>query len=238
MAKGPQTQTVTPQADAPAQNTNASGAAFPSVDQANVLKSLPMFLSAEVGGPLVQAGWAIADTANVNEANEAMVSISEAGQALLDTPAQTVTPRTPSPAVVVSTVRNDIPMPSKKGRGRTGGSKYPIDTMGIGESFHVAPTDPNDDPVGRMASTIANSRLKFAIGLTNEDGSPKMVEKVTHTYQKGPDGKLAKGPDNKRIVATSETISVQETKLGRDWMTAAVDASDPDGKGARVWRTL
>lgn len=201
-----------------------------------------LYLTQAQGMLLVTAGMASVDTANL-QGDAAFVTLTEAGVAALNasnTSETNAAAATPAVAVQSSfTVRSDILPPSTiKRRGPNGGSKYPLDTMNLGESFHVAKTAATPDPSGTMASSIANSRVKFAVKVNNPDGTPKMITKTVHTYKKGEDGKLAKGEDGKRIVESESQVTVQDTTLGRDWVVATVDASDPEGAGARVWRVL
>lgn len=192
------------------------------------------YLTQAQGFDLVSKGLASVDTANT-QGDAAFVTLTEAGLAVLNGTAQA--PAAPA-ANPVFTVRADIPVPSAKRRGRAGTSKYPIDTMEVNQSFHVPKTAENPDPANTIASSIANARIKYAVKVTNPDGSPKMVSKTVRTYKKSADGKLEKDAEGHRIIETESTTEVQETTNGRDWVVASVDASDPEGVGARVWRTL
>lgn len=210
--------------------------ATPSVFQGEVATAQDVgpngaYMTQEQGSALVAAGLATVDPANL-QGNAALVTLTPAGIASLSAPV------TASVVIPIFTIRSDIPMPTVKRRGRKGGSKYPIESMEVKQSFHIAITATDPDPASRIASSLANARLKFAIPVSNDDGSPKMVEKTIRVYQKNADGKgLAKGADGHRIVESETKETVQETTNGRDWAVATVDASDPEGAGARIWRT-
>lgn len=197
-----------------------------------------LYLTQAQGGPLVAQGFASVDTTNT-QGDAAFVTLTETGVAALNASNTNETVATiAQPVQSTFTVRTDIAPPvGIKRRGPNGGSKYPLDTMEVGQSFHVAKTAAVPDPAGTMASSIANSRVKFAVKVNNPDGSPKMITKTVRTY-KSEGGKLVKDADGHRIIDTEKEVTVQETTLGRDWVVATVDASDPEGVGARVWRVV
>lgn len=196
-----------------------------------------LYLTQAQGGSLVAQGFASVDATNM-QGDAAFVTLTETGVAALAASNTNETVATiAQPVQSTFTVRTDIAPPvGIKRRGPNGGSKYPLDTMEVGQSFHVAKTAAVPDPAGTMASSIANSRVKFAVKVNNPDGMPKMITKTVRTY-KSENGKLLK-EDGKRVIDTEKEVTVQETTLGRDWVVATVDASDPEGVGARVWRVL
>lgn len=191
-----------------------------------------IYMTPAQGAGIVDAGLAQPDTSNL-QGDAAFVTLTDAGLAQLNG-TQAPAPVAPTPTATI-TVRNDIPVPTKRNR-QKGASKYPIDTMEVGQSFHVASTPEDEDPANRIASTIAMARAKYATPVTNPDGSPVMVEQKVKTYQKA-DGKFVKDANGKRVLESESTKMVQETKHTRDWLVSAVGDSDPDGKGCRVWRT-
>ncbi len=189
-----------------------------------------LMLTQAEGSEIVNEGFAVVDTSIV-EGDTAAVRLTEAGTAKLANPEGTTET---APAVASAKpafeIEDGVEMPTGKvRRGRESG--YPFDKLEIGQSFHVAKTDKNEDPAARLASSVSGARVKYSV----DTGETETTEKKT--YQRGPDGKsYAKDADGKRIVASVETVTVPVLKLTRDFVCKAVDASDPKGEGARVWR--
>lgn len=195
-----------------------------------------LMLTAEEGKELVAAGYATVDINTVDD-NKAFVSLTPAGEALVkegETPNQK---RAPLPTVNPASkakieLTSDIPIPTKTRRPKKGGSIYPLETMEVGQSFHVPTTEENPDPLARITSSIANSKRKFSVPV-----EPAETETVkVRTYKRDAAGKLVKGEDGKLVVESTVEETRPVTKLTRDWIAAAVDASDPMGEGARIWR--
>lgn len=114
------------------------------------------------------------------------------------------------------TVSTDVPMPTFK-RTNSRGSLYPFEKLtAVGHSFHIPETEENPDPVGRVRSSLSNARDEWAEVILGEDGEPIMVERNTRS--------------GKNLYP--------KKRLTRDFKVVAVGEEDPDGKGARVFRTL
>jgi hypothetical protein len=180
------------------------------------------------GADVVGAGLATVDTSNV-DGDKAAVSLTEEGAKLAaeNAPAPAGQPAASSGFEIDDAVA--IPADSAR-RSREGG--YPFDKLEVGQSFHVAKSVANPDPVTRLQSSVSGARAKFSV----ETGETETV--TVKEYQRGPDGKgYAKDGDGKRIVATTKTVSRAKMVITRDFTVKAVDASDPRGEGARVWRT-
>lgn len=193
-----------------------------------------MMLTQAEGQDIVNAGFAVVDT-SVVEGDTAAVRLTDAGTAELAKTNAGGTPAEVAPAGDSAKASYDIddgvPMPTGTvRRGREGG--YPFDKLEIGQSFHVAKTADNEDPAARLASSVSGARVKYSEEVPGE--TETVVKK---TYKRGPDGKgYAKDADGKRIVESEETVTVPKLKLTRDFVCKSVDASDPKGEGARVWR--
>jgi hypothetical protein len=201
------------------------------------------FLTQAEGMELITGGYATVDMSNVDE-DKAFVTLTESGKTLAfakggeapEAPAPAFDPAPFKAAVAAQTaatafvLRENIPMPGKR-RGKRGGSAYPIETMEVGQSFHIPVTASNLEPAMRIASSLSNARIKFAV----ETGEDETVE--VKVYAKGPDGKPVKDANGKRVVLSTNVGTRKKMVNTRDWSVATVDASDPDGVGARVWRT-
>lgn len=197
-----------------------------------------MMLTQAEGQDIVNEGFAVVDTSIV-EGDTAAVRLTEAGTAKLaeskdnggNPEASNGTATAADAAKASYAIDDGVPMPTGTvRRGREGG--YPFDKLEIGQSFHVAKTAENPDPAARLASSVSGARVKYSEEIPGE------TETVTKkTYKRGPDGKgYAKDADGKRIVESEETVTVPKLKLTRDFVCKSVDASDPKGEGARVWR--
>lgn len=193
-----------------------------------------LMLTQEEGLEAVTAGFLAVDT-TVTEGNTAKVTLTDAGRASLTSSGNSATNYEIDDAVPmpVNTVR----------RGRQGG--YPFDNLNVGQSFHVAPNPakpasgdkpavPAETPAdvaARLQSSVSGARARFAEEIPGET-----EEYTVRTYKKGEDGKFLKDAEGKRIVDTETTGTRPKTRLTRDFKVMPVDASDPKGPGARVWR--
>lgn len=188
-----------------------------------------LMLTQAEGADVVGAGLATVDTANV-EGDKAAVSLTEAGVKLA---AENAPATAGAPAASNGYKIDDaVAMPTASARrSREGG--YPFDKLEVGQSFHVAKTADNSDPVTRLQSSVSGARTRYAVKVPGETETVTVKE-----YQRGEGGKgYAKGADGKRIVVSSKTETRPKMAVTRDFTVKAVDASDPRGEGARVWRT-
>jgi len=187
-----------------------------------------LMLTQAEGADVVGAGLATVDTANV-EGDKAAVSLTETGAKLAADNAPPVAAEAPK-AKTGFEIDDAVALPASTAR-RSRDSGYPFDKLEVGQSFHVATTTENPDPVTRLQSSVSGARNKYAV----ETGETETV--TVKTYAKSETGKgFAKGADGKRIVESTEEVTRPETKVTRDFTVKAVDATDPRGPGARVWR--
>lgn len=206
-----------------------------------------LMLTEAQGKEIVQLGYAVADP-TVIDGDKVLVVLTDAGHALVDdyfgedrSEGQNQPTLAPGTNVADSVgavatregIDTGIPIPTKGRRGRNGESKYRFEELQVGESFHIPVTPDNPDPAARIASSITNFRMKYAVPV-----SPPRMETVTQRkYKVGADGKIAKDENGKRIIESETMVERPVTVLTRDWIVASVGAEDPKGPGARVWRS-
>lgn len=181
-----------------------------------------LMLTQDEGLDLVNSGYATVDT-SVTEGDTARVTLTEAGNAALSASGNTATG---------FEIEDNVEMPTNTARrGRTGG--YPFANLAINQSFHV-PAKAGEDAAkvaARLQSSVSGARASFA----EETGETETVTKKT--YSRNADGSFVKDADGKRVVESETSVERPKTRLTRDFKVLAVDASDPKGAGARVWRT-
>lgn len=196
-----------------------------------------LFLTQDEGADIVSSGNAVVIIDPVAPDGLATVTLTDAGKAVLAAlpPVPVGTPPAAAPKLTL-VIRNDVPLPVITGRSRGRASQYKFDIMAVGESFWLPKTAANPDPVGSIASSLTGARLKYAVPEKDDAGNPVMETVKEAVYEKGADGKRVKVDGH--FVKTGE-IEVQKAKLNftRDFVAASVDATDPDGEGARVWRS-
>jgi hypothetical protein len=181
-----------------------------------------LMLTQDEGLDLVNNGFATVDT-SVTEGNTAKVTLTEAGVAALNASGNSATSYE---------IEDNVPIPQNSARrGRTGG--YPFEQLGINQCFHVAAKDGEEpaDVAARLQSSVSGARSRFA----EETGENETVTRKV--YKKNADGSFAKDENGKRVVESTEQVTRPKTKITRDFTVKAVDANDPKGAGARVWRT-
>jgi hypothetical protein len=180
-----------------------------------------LMLTQEEGLDLVNSGFAVVDT-NTVEGNTAKVTLTEAGQASLASSGNTAT---------AYEIEDNVALPTSSARrGRTGG--YPFEALEVGQSFHVA-AKAGEEPAkvaARLQSSVSGARARFS------ENTGEMETVTVKTYRKNDDGSFAKDADGKRIVESESQSQRAKTRQTRDFKVHAVDASDPKGPGARVWR--
>lgn len=145
-------------------------------------------------------------------------------------------PKLVDPAAAPVQIDNDVSMPTTRRRSASG--IYPLDSLEVGQSFHVASTGPTDDPVGRLSSTVSAAKTRYSPVVTGEDGKPKMEAYERTEYKRGANGKgFAHDAEGKRIVAAVHpgTRAVRGP-ASRTFKVVKVGATDPRGPGARCFR--
>lgn len=195
-----------------------------------------LFMTQAEAAEGIAAGHFIADATRAN-GDRAPVKLTDAGfaafQASNEGDAAQAEARQSAPASSSGfEIEDSVAIPEAGGvrRGRSGG--YPFDALQVGQSFHVAKSDKNENPAERLASSVSGARAKYSV----QDGDK--TEKVTvKTYKRGEDGKYLKTEDGKRVVESEKQETRPVMMITRDFIVRAVDATDPKGEGARVWRT-
>jgi hypothetical protein len=208
--------------------TVANGFTYEDTGEANIQNLL-------VAG-LIETNAAMADE-NGNVATRATVKGIETVNA-------TVTETAPQPEIAPAVVqaataapkattsfaiRSDIPVPTIKrgGAGRAVG--FPFDLLEPGQSFHVPATAERPEPAKSLASTVSTANAKYA----KETGESEEV--TVPKYQLDAEGKRVK-VDGHFVKLGDETITRKKTVQEREFVARSVDASDPDGIGARIFR--
>lgn len=193
-----------------------------------------LFMTAEQANEGVQAGHLVADIERAS-GDLAPVRLTDEGAAAFQASSEGDAGQAAQRSSAASSsfeIEQGIAIPnaSTTRRGRSGG--YPFETMEVNDSFHVPVSADNEKPAERLASSVSGARSKFAV----KDGD-KTEEVKVKTYKRGEDGKYLKDAEGKRVIETETTETRPVMKVTRDFVVRAVDASDPKGEGARVWRT-
>lgn len=181
-----------------------------------------LMLTQDEGAEAVSAGHAVVDTSIAPEGDLAAVRLTDAGAALLN-------PVASAPAATGFDIDDNVPMPVVTRRPRE--TAYPFDKLQVGQSFHVAPTVEFPDPVSRLYSSVSGARAKWSV----PTGEKEIVKVKEYMRVEGGKG-YVKGEDGKRIVIGERDEERDVTTPTRDFKVVAVDASDPRGAGARVYR--
>lgn len=173
------------------------------------------YVSREEGEGLANAGLIEVNPAmaDPNDANKFAARPTDAGLKYADEvggePASE-----PAKVKPTFTIRDDVPLAPRRGGGGGGReSIYPFDALNVGQSFHVAKTADNENPARTMATAVSQAVRKHALedGFeTDENGNVKL---------------------NK---AGEQVIKWKPTKV---FTVRQVGADDPDGEGARIYRT-
>ncbi len=192
-----------------------------------------LMLTQAEGADIVNAGQATVD-GSITEGDTAAVRLTDAGRAALSGEQGGGTDTNAAAGPSSFQIDDAVPLPAHSTRGRSGG--YPFDQLQVGQSFHVPLGKDDKEPADvatRLQSSVSGARARYA------EVIPGQFDTVTvKTYQRTPDGKgYAKDAAGKRIVTSSKDEQRAKTKTVRDFTVKAVDASDPRGVGARVWRT-
>ena len=114
---------------------------------------------------------------------------------------------------------------------------YPFDKLQPGQSFHVPVSEDNPEPAVRLSSSVSGAHVRYSEPLKDAEGNPIMEEYKVSVYQRNEDGSYAKGEDGKRIKIGDETKTREKRgEPSRTFRIVTVDATDPRGAGARVFR--
>jgi len=181
------------------------------------------FVTQAEGEGLVAAGLIELNPAITNEAGGVAAITTEAGaklvaeQAADDTAANTA-------AKAKFEIDDNVPLAAKKGGGGGGGTResiYPFDSLNVGQSFHLPVTKDMPKPNRTIASAVSLATAKHSIEVKDEAGNVVM-EDFERKNKAG------------EVVETGKRPKMQATRV---FTIRAVDATDPRGPGARVYRT-
>lgn len=200
-----------------------------------------LYLTQDEGSAAFSAGMISVDTNDADSFGAIAATLTDAGKAALA--ADTSTAEQPKPAAAATAssfaIDDGIPMPARTSRGGSRESAYPFDALNVGQSFHIPKTEANPDPAMKIASSVSGARVKYAVPVMDTDGvTPKTETVKVPVYQKTEDGKaFVKDAEGKRVKTGEEDKVKPVVTFSRDFAVKTVDATDPKGAGARVWRT-
>ncbi len=89
-------------------------------------------------------------------------------------------------------VEDGVKIPSPCKPGRTPNKKYPFDTMGVSQSFHVPKTEKKPNPAKSLASTVhaANKRYRIGLGPEKQEFKHFIIRTVDTFDPKGPGARV------------------------------------------------
>lgn len=120
-------------------------------------------------------------------------------------------------------IDDNVPLVNKRGGG--GGGKreriYNFDALNIGQSFHLPATAEMPKPNRSIASAVSNATAEYAVEVKDSNGAVVM-EAFERKSKAG------------EVLERGVRPKLQNTRV---FTVRAVDASDPRGPGARVYRT-
>lgn len=167
-----------------------------------------VFTSEEVWRVLVKKGFVEVKSEIVNERGEVATRATISGIKSFPNGEKEVMPEE-KPVYVIE---NIAVTPAK--RVRVGkGSIYPFAVLTLGQSFFVPATADRPMPWKSMASTVGTATRRYAVLLTNDDGSRKM-----RPISKGPKkGELVQDTENTRIfiISKDEKDGIAGARIGR-----------------------
>lgn len=175
----------------------------------------PVYVSKPDGLPMLQHTPPLiaVDTAQVdpNDANKVAAKITEAGVEYLNKPASTHTNSAINVQVGTGFVRPKV----KRGGGNSGApTKYPFDTLEIGQFFFIADSE--------VKGNDAFKTLGSAVGSANQRYSEGTGEKETVVRAKrGKDHKTIKNADGSNV---TETVEVEKKRALRKFVVNKVEA--------------
>lgn len=221
----------------------------------------PVFMTAEEGNELASLGYigVNAQERSPINPNAYRVSILEAGvNALNQTTMQTappsfppsapVTPPMPQSAPVAAPatpkekpsfkIASGIPVPTIQ----RGGSLvpretiYPFNDLEVGQSFHIPATEENPNPHKSMASNVSAANRRSEVDYIDPaTGQPVAVQVTKKTLQRDAAGNVVVDANGKKVY-TQTTIVENKKVATKRFISRRVDATDPEGPGARVFR--
>jgi hypothetical protein len=105
-----------------------------------------------------------------------------------------------------------VEMPKSKRGARNGVAKYPLDKLGVGQSFFAAKSEKMPDPMKTLGSAVSAAKMKFA----TQTGT----QEVTRS-KRGEKNKLVHDANGQKIMET-KTVPIWE--YSRKWILRPVEA--------------
>ena len=121
-------------------------------------------------------------------------------------------------------IDDNVPLAPKRRGGNTGTREaiYPFDALNVNQSFHVPVSDKMPKPARSLASAVSAATAKYAVQITDPTTGAVVMEPFE---RKDKDG---------NVVESGSRPKMQPTRV---FTVRAVDATDPRGPGARIYRT-
>jgi hypothetical protein len=104
-----------------------------------------------------------------------------------------------------------VEMPKSKRGNRNGVAKYPLDKLGVGQSFFASKSERMPDPMKTLGSAVSAAKMKFA----TQTGT----QEVTRS-KRGEKNKLVFDTNGQKIM---ETKTVPIWDYGRKWILRPVE---------------
>ena len=211
----------------------------------NALRSstVPVFMTGQEGQELVTLGYITPDASQPGSVpGSCTVTITDAGIAALQ--------QAPPSVPVISQIRTGVALPAAGKRGGANNLKprksvYPFDQLPepvVGPdgsvqcaSFHVSPTADNPEPWKSMASNVSAANRRSEVAVTDASGQVVMETIPKKTLVKDAAGNAVLGPDGKKVY-TEAQVTQTKMQATKKFIARRVNADDPDGVGARVFR--
>lgn len=180
------------------------------------------FVTQDEGASLVGAGLIDINPEITNGNGGVAAILTEAGAKLVAE--QSADDNTAKAAAAKFEIDSDVPLAPKKGGGGGGQTResiYPFDALQVGQSFHLPVTSAMPKPNRTIASAVSLAMAKHAVEVLDEAGQ-KVMEPFERKNKAG------------EVIERGSRPKTQNTRV---FTIRAVDASDPRGAGARVYRT-
>lgn len=120
-------------------------------------------------------------------------------------------------------IDDNVPLAPKRRGGNTNSREavYPFDALNVNQSFHVPVSEKMPKPARSLASAVSAATAKWAVEAKDDQGNTVMEP----FERKDKDGNVVESGTRPKMLPT------------RVFTVRAVDASDPRGPGARIYRT-
>lgn len=119
-------------------------------------------------------------------------------------------------------IDDNVPLAPKRRGGNTNAREaiYPFDALNVNQSFHVPVSTKMPKPARSLASAVSAATAKYAVEVKDANGQTVM-EPFERKDKAG------------TVIETGTRPKMQNTRV---FTVRAVDASDPRGPGARIYR--